>query len=170
MEIASSLKEKLKGTVVVVGIGNITKGDDGAGPELIRRLKLSKLSTLNSKLFLLDVGEVPENYLERIIQYKPDTILLIDAVDFRNKPGEVRIFNSSNIGNTHISTHCGSLSLVINYLKKESTSEIFLIGIQPQNLNTGEKLSAPVSSALEEIVDGLKQIFSVRRKTIILSR
>lgn len=157
MEITSFLKEKLKGNVAIVGIGNITKGDDGAGPELIRRLKLSQLSTLNSKLFLVDAGEVPENYLEKIVQYKPDTILLVDAIDFKGKPGEVKIFNSSDLDSIHISTHCSSLSLVINYIKQESISDVFLIGIQPQNLNIGEGLSKSVSSALEEIVNGLNK-------------
>jgi len=33
------LKEKLKGKVVIVGIGNSLRGDDGAGPELIKSLK-----------------------------------------------------------------------------------------------------------------------------------
>ena len=31
----------LKGKVLVVGIGNVLRGDDGAGPELLRELKNS---------------------------------------------------------------------------------------------------------------------------------
>lgn len=141
----------LKGKIVVVGIGNTLRGDDGAGPELIRKLKKSFPHSQPPPIYLIDAGEVPENYLQKISGYKPDTVLLVDAVDFRGRPGAVRIAEASAIRNDSVSTHNASLKLVMEYLEKETRADIFLLGIQPGNLAFGSGLSEPVKQALDRI-------------------
>ena len=159
MEIVSSIKERLKGTIVILGMGNMIKGDDGAGPHLIERLRVKNLRPKNQKLFLLDVGEVPENYLEKIVQYRPHTILLVDAVNFGGEPGAIRIFEPSDVEDVKVSTHCSSLALIIKYLENQTNSDIFFIGIQPKELRIGVKLSDEVSLALEEIANFLQSLY-----------
>lgn len=144
-------RNRLKGKIVIVGIGNTLRGDDGAGPELIRRLKNSFSQSQPPSIYLIDAGEVPENYLQKIAGYKPDTILLVDAVDFRGRPGAARIVEASAIRNDSVSTHNASLKLVMEYLKKETRADIFLLGIQPGNLTFGSGLSEPVRRAVERI-------------------
>jgi len=65
------LKKRLGGRVVIVGIGNVLRGDDGAGPELIEQLKNSKLSTLKSKLSLIDVARFRRTIWERLPNISP---------------------------------------------------------------------------------------------------
>ena len=149
------LKDRLKGKVVIVGIGNILRGDDGAGPELIKRLEFRKFSTLNSKLFLMDVGEVPENYLEKIARCNPDVILLVDAVNLESSPGSIKIVEQDAIRGEGLSTHNASLKLAIEYLKKETKADILLLGIQPGNLKMNRGLSEPVKQALNRIEESL---------------
>ncbi len=151
MSAVPSLKDRLKGRIVVVGIGNTLRGDDGAGPELIRKLKNSPSNIRYSTLYLIDAGEVPENYLQKIAGYKPDTVLLVDAVDFRGRPGATRIAGASVIRNDSVSTHNASLKLIMEYLEKETRADIFLLGIQPGNLTFGSGLSEPVKQALDRI-------------------
>lgn len=162
------LKDRLKGKVVVVGIGNTLRGDDGAGPELIKRLKnslqftayslqkKSQLFTVNCELVLMDVGEVPENYLEKIAGYKPDVILLVDAVNLGGPPGSIKIVELEVLVDGGLSTHNASLKLVIEYLKKETKADILLMGIQPGNLKINSELSKPVKQALNRIEDILR--------------
>lgn len=145
------LRNHLKGKIVIVGIGNTLRGDDGAGPELIRRLKNSFSHSQLPPIYLIDAGEVPENYLQKIAGYKPDTILLVDAVDFRGRPGAARIAEASAIRNDSVSTHNASLKLVMEYLEKETRADIFLLGIQPGNMAFGSGLSEPVRRAVERI-------------------
>lgn len=157
------LKKRLKGKVVVVGIGNTLRGDDGAGPELIRILKKHfscnvKCEMFNEKtvthytshitLFLMDVGEVPENYLGKIAEHRPDTIMLVDAVDFGSPPGSIRIIEKDALKEKGFCTHNASIKLIMEYLGTKTESIVFLLGVQPtKNFQTGSKLSEPVKQA-----------------------
>ena len=143
----AKLKDRLKGKVSIVGIGNPLRGDDGVGPEIIKRVKNPL-----PNLLLSDVGEVPENFLEKIVKEKPDTIVLIDAVDLRASPGTIKIIERENIKDESLSTHNVSLKLVAKYLQKETSADIFLLGIQPQNTEFGKEISDPVRGGLERIV------------------
>ena len=150
------LKKRLRGKVVIVGIGNVLRGDDGVGPELIEQLKNSKLSTLKSKLSLIDVSEVPENYLGKIAEHKPDTIMLVDAVDFGSPPGSVRIIEQEALKEESLSTHSTSIKLTMKYLRTKTKSVVFLLGIQPtRNFQMGSRLSEPVKQAIRRIEEFL---------------
>lgn len=149
------LKNKLKGKILIIGLGNVMRGDDGAGPELIRRLNNSNLVAINPQLFLMDVGEVLENYLEKIVKYKPNTILLVDAVDFEAPPGSVKIIDIETIKNESFSAHNISLKLTLKYLKERTNADIFILGIQPKSLEMNSKLSEPVKQAIKQIEEYL---------------
>ena len=152
-----TLKEKLRGKVAIVGIGNVMRGDDGAGPELIARLNDAQRTTTDAKLLLINAGEVPENYLSKIIEFNPDTILLIDAVDLKEPPGSIKLVEQDEIINAGFSTHNSSLVLVINYLRNEIETNILLLGIQPQGTGLMTGLSEPVKagiSKIEQIIRG----------------
>jgi len=149
----AKIKDMLRGKVLIVGIGNPLRADDGVGPEIIRRLRGRLPSSL-----LFDVGEVPENYLEKLVKENPDTIVLIDAVQFDSKPGTVRIIEKDNITNESLSTHRISLSMVKDYLEKETCADIFLLGIQPETIKLGKGISEPVRKSLEKIVDMIERL------------
>ncbi len=148
-------KDKLKGRVLIIGMGNVIRGDDGAGIELVRRLNNSNLVVINPQLFLMDVGEVIENYLEKIVKYKPDTVLLVDAVDFEAPAGSVKIIDIETIKNESFSTHNISLKLTLKYVKERTNADIFILGIQPKSLGMNNKLSEPVKQAIKQIEEYL---------------
>ena len=151
----ANFKNRLQGKVSIVGIGNRLRGDDGVGPEIIKRLK-SILPTL----LLFDVGETPENYLEKIAREKPNTIVLIDAVELGASPGTIKIIEGDDIRNESFSTHNVSLKVVVNYLQKESSGDVFLLGIQPETIEFGRGISKAVRESLENIVETLEAGFS----------
>jgi hydrogenase 3 maturation protease len=145
------IRDRLKGRVAIVGVGNRLRGDDAAGPELIRRLESSQLAILDSELFLIDVGEVPENFLQKIAGHKPDVILLVDAVNFQRSPGSVEIIELDAVGEQGLSTHHVSLKLAMMYLKEETEADVFILGIQPRSLEMHGGLSEPVEQAINQI-------------------
>ncbi|MFQ5867253.1 MAG: hydrogenase maturation peptidase HycI [bacterium] len=151
----AKLKNRLQGKALIVGIGNPLRGDDGVGPEIINRLK-NPLPTL----FLFDVGEVPENYLEKIGKEKPDTIVLIDAVDLGAPPGTIKIIERDDIRDESLSTHNVSLNLVAKYLQEETSADVFVLGIQPRTVEFRREISRPVRESLENIVETLEEGFS----------
>jgi len=140
------LQAHLWGKVVILGIGNTLRSDDGAGSILAARLK-------NKTSFLaLDAGPNPENYLGKIIQEKPDNIVIIDAVDLDISPGEFRVLEAQDVNTTHLfSTHNASIALTINYLQSNLRTDIIILFIQPKSIAFGDNLSSEVSSALDKL-------------------
>ena len=149
----TKLENRLQGKVSIVGIGNRLRGDDGVGPEIIKRVE----NPLPS-LLLFDVGEVPENYLGKIVKQKPDAIVFIDAVDFDAPPGTIKVIETDDIRNESLSTHNVSLNLVAEYLQRETSADIFLLGIQPETTEFGREISLPVREGLEKVVKMLERV------------
>ena len=119
------LKTHLKGKVVILGIGNALRSDDGAGSILASRIK-DKVSHI-----VYDAGASPENYLSKIVKDKPDTLLIIDAADFGGKPGELNLLEQDDLKSVNIfSTHNTSISLTINYLRNNIKVDIITLVIQ----------------------------------------
>jgi len=132
--------------IVVLGVGNILRKDDGLGQLIAQKLK----EKVDIPVF--DGGDAPENYLEKILAHNPETVLIIDTVDFNGKPGEVRIFEQNELLHRDFSTHGMSLKLVMEYLKNRGVKEVKLIGVQPKDTGFGEGLSKEVRQSLEKVI------------------
>ncbi|HSW38330.1 MAG TPA: hydrogenase 3 maturation endopeptidase HyCI [Acidobacteriota bacterium] len=128
---------------VLLGAGNPLRGDDGAGPALIRRLR----NRTNATLF--ECEDVPENYLGDIVKTRPDTIVVVDAVNLGMKPGAAAILDEENLQSVGWSTHHASLRPLIKYLKANTQAEIFVLGIQPKSTELGRKISPEVRRTLK---------------------
>ena len=147
----NSLKGRLKGNIVIVGIGNPLRGDDGTGQKLVQILR-SKYPTLPN-ITLIDAGEAPENYLFKIPILNPDTIMLVDAADFDAPAGTAKIIDPDDLPERGFSTHTASLKLIIDILKNQTDADVFLLGIQPKSIKLGDEISPPVSEAIEKIAE-----------------
>jgi len=134
-----------KGKVVIVGIGNLLRSDDGLGVVLIQRLK-DKI-----KAPCIDVGTAPENYAGSIAKEAPDTILLVDALHLDLAPGKYEILKKQDILNSGFSTHDLSPKMFIEYLEKTTKANIYLLGVQPASVAFGEELSAEVETTLKRL-------------------
>ena len=146
---------KLRGSsTVIVGIGNILKGDDGAGPLVCERLKQAKVSA-----GLIDAGTVPENYIQTIIKKAPRTLLVIDAIDFGAEAGTIRIFEPRQLNSHVISTHTLSPRLFVDIICRSVRVDVYFVGIQPAQTQLGESISAAVSTAIEQLSGVLVEIF-----------
>jgi len=141
------LKLHLSGKTVILGIGNTLRSDDGVGSILATRIQDK------TPYIVYDAGSSPENYLGKIIKDKPDTILLMDAVDFGGEAGEFRMLEGEDIQTVNFfSTHDASISLAISYLKNSlKTVDIIILAIQPEMLAFGDKLSPQISTTLEKL-------------------
>ncbi|OGW74733.1 MAG: hypothetical protein A2Z72_07980 [Omnitrophica bacterium RBG_13_46_9] len=138
-------KDILKGKVVIVGIGNKMRGDDGFGPALVGEIEGSV------KAVCIDAGNSPENYTGKIANENPDTVLLVDAVHLDLKPGEYEILKSSEIEKSGFTTHDISPRMFIEYLKNRTGADIYMLGIQPENISLGARMSPSVKKTLSEI-------------------
>ncbi|MEW6171320.1 MAG: hydrogenase 3 maturation endopeptidase HyCI [Candidatus Omnitrophota bacterium] len=142
---------KIDSKTLILGIGNVLKGDDAAGSILAQRLK--------AKINIIDAGITPENYAGKIVEFKPSYLWLIDAIDFKAKPGTWKIFKPEELFSQNLFfTHNYSLELFCDYIKKNIEVPIYILGIQPKSIKLGDKLSQEVESALLEIEKELLNI------------
>jgi len=143
MKTLESLFRKIGPKFVLLGVGNPLRGDDGAGPELLRRLR-NKTSAI-----LLDCEEVPENYLGEIAAIQPETVVVIDAVNLGTRAGAVALLEEDNFQSIGWSTHHGSLRPMIKYIKANTKADVFVLGIQPKSTEFGTEISSEVRQTLD---------------------
>lgn len=159
-----------KGKIVIVGIGNTLRSDDGFGPALIARLKdkvnpvreCGKKSTQGFsngvKALCIDAGSAPENYLGKIVRENPGTILIVDVVCLGLSAGEHRILKKQDLLNSGLGTHNIPLPMFIEYLEHHTAADIYMLGVQPQSLALGGEMSDQVKKALSEVEGFLLKI------------
>ena len=139
---------------IILGIGSTLKGDDGAGPLVCQKLK--KVGICGD---VLDAGTVPENYIQKITGKAPHNLLIIDAIDYGEKPGTIRLFRPDQLSSHVISTHSLSPRLFVDMICQNIDVDVYFVGIQPMQMQLGQPVSTPVKQAIEQLTEALIQIF-----------
>ena len=132
---------------LLLGIGNDLLGDDGVGSFVAQELKGTDWTTI-------DAGIVPENFIRPIRNQKPDTVVIVDAVEMGYEPGTIRIIPLEYIRDCGVGTH--QLPLTFLAEQMSSWSKVMIIGIQPGTLDPDAPLSEPVKRAATELIAHLK--------------
>ena len=135
-------KEILKGKIVLFGIGNTLRGDDALGPMLVEMLR-GKVNAV-----CINAEGSPENFLGKVIKEDPDTLLIIDAVYLNAGPGEYRLLAPEELEDSVSTTHDIPLTMLIDYLRSEKNMSIYILGIEPQHLDLGRKVSLKVKQTI----------------------
>jgi hydrogenase 3 maturation protease len=132
---------------VIIGIGNEFRGDDGIGPYITGKINSGE----NLKTFSIN-GRF-EDYIDAIVKINPELIVVIDAANFEGEPGEFRRFSIDNLKeNDIISTHTMPVLFYLELLKDRlPAAEITIIGIKPQDISMGNKISGKVRDAGDKI-------------------
>ncbi len=102
--------------LLIVGVGNLLRGDDRIGSEIAKDL------IARGENNVIDCEDSPENYILRILELKPKKVIVVDACDFKGKPGDFRLFRKSEWEKllfTSFSTHTLPLSLFMSLIEKE---------------------------------------------------
>jgi hydrogenase 3 maturation protease len=139
--------------VVVLGVGDSLRGDDGAGPLLV-----SKLAGRTSAL-LVDGGNMPENQTRPVLEARPDVLLIVDAAEWGAAPGALSVVDEAQIGNETIGTHGMSLALFLRFLRTGTPARVYLIGIQPKHKDFMKRMSAEVRRSVARLADLIAEAF-----------
>ena len=141
---------KSKNEILILGVGNSMRHDDGVGPASIQLLQKKPEPNVD----YLDGGVDGLALIDVIQEYSK--VIIIDAVNMGCDPGEIRTFSAKQakikIKNDALSTHGFGLAEVIGLLEKLGCkTEIKIIGIQPKDISFGEGLTEPVQYAVKNI-------------------
>ena len=156
-ELIDFLKPFRDSPTVIMGIGNILKGDDAVGPLVCERLKNENISA-----YVIDAATVPENYIQTIIKKAPHNLIVIDAISFDAVPGTIRVFQTEQLDSMVISTHTLSPRIFVDMIRQSIELNIMFIGIQPEQTQLGSTVSKQVSRAIEELSQILLKSFPPR--------
>ena len=144
-----------KSLVHLVGVGNTLRRDDGAGIEVVRKLRRIRASNGLCKVYR------PSDRVESVISkidYDADQAVIVDAADFNSTPGSVICGALNSIRTRFFATH----NIPISALPGVSShlDRIAILGIQPKDIGVGEGFSRPVAESVDQIVrvlSGLSQ-------------
>ncbi len=138
----SRLDGRIRGTVVVAGVGVAGRGDDAAGTVLARRLRLAGVPAV-------DCGDRPEDFTGEIAKARADTVLIVDAAEMGAEAGGVGVFGAGEVGAGGCDTHNAPLVTLMRYLEMRTGATVLLLGIQPAVIADAPTLSPSVAGALD---------------------
>jgi len=147
--LAEHLAEVLTARSVIVCVGNDLCGDDGAGPAVAAAVE----GKVPWEVF--DVRGVPENFIVKIVEAAPDTVLLVDALSFDAPPGAVELLAGESITGQGPSTHGPAPVAFLDLLNMMHPCRRVVLGVQPVTGDFGEPMTDPVKSGVDLIVRGL---------------
>jgi hydrogenase maturation protease len=137
---------------LVLGFGNVLLSDDGAGVQLVERLR-SELGP-NAAEFV-DGGTLSFSLLSYV--EATDSMLVIDAADLNSAPGTIELFEGAAMdeflkSSRRRTVHEVGLIDLLDMARLQDClpSQRALLCIQPGRIDWCETLSAPVAEALPE--------------------
>ncbi len=148
--------------ILILGVGNTSKGDDAAGILCAGKLKKLMSEKARTRLKILLGHETPENTTGEIRKFHPNLVLILDAAQGQYNPGTVFIVEKDDIEDDGVSTHRISLALLVSYLEETIGCKVMVLGIQPLDLGLGEKISPIVKDSAKNLAAFLAQIIGVK--------
>jgi hydrogenase maturation protease len=143
-------------SVLVLGLGNPLRGDDGIGPHVIEALNRRGLpegaTALDAGTGGLDLLQILEGWERAII---------IDAADVGREPGQFARFTPDEarfVGSEDATfLHNAGLAEVLALADAvgQPLPEMVIFGVQPEKIGWGEGLSEAVEAALPALVDAV---------------
>jgi hydrogenase 3 maturation protease len=141
--------------VVVAGIGNPIRMDDFVGTKIVQDLQ----GKVSEKVYLIECETVPENFIQKIIDFNPTRILLIDAAILGLESGDSRLIKPERLAAfPAYSTHALPLRIFCEYLAKTTKAKIALLLMEPKKADFGEGLTPEVETSAQKIVDILLRV------------
>lgn len=135
--------------IAVVGMGNLLLSDDGVGVHVLHKLR----QTEHDGVQLIDAGTAVIHAADCLRGF--NRILVIDAVKGGQSPGTVYLMDGDAVleNDFSLSVHALGLKTALRFLAPDETPAVWmLIGVEPENLGYGMRLSPPVWSALADVV------------------
>ena len=116
----------MKVKIILCGIGDKEAGDDFFGPYIISQIKET------SNLKKINCGNIPENYLNKIIDQEPDLVVFFDTLRIDNDNAVTIIVDEEllNLNPGSTSTHNLPFSAVCMLIKSLCRANVWLVGIK----------------------------------------
>ncbi|APE34335.1 peptidase M52 [Nocardia mangyaensis] len=144
--------------VLVAGIGNIFLGDDGFGPEVVRRLPPH-----GDPVRVVDYG-IRGMHLAYDLLDPWDALILVDAVPDRGAPGTLAVFHAEPdpAGAARLDAHAMNPDAVFASVRAlgGTLPPTVVVGCQVASVDEGIGLSERVTAALDRAVAVVAEVIA----------
>jgi hydrogenase 3 maturation protease len=153
---SDTLHRRIKNTtrLAIIGIGDELILPDRLGMYAAREFEQHHLPGV--RVFF--AGTVPESITGPLRRYQPGHILFLDAADMGARPGTIAVIEPERILVSFVSTHVLPLSVVMDYIERETGAGVTLLGIQPDLTGSDRDLSEEDQAYLGRNLLELSQI------------
>ena len=142
---------------LIAGIGNVFLGDDGFGVEVAGRLARQAFPP---GVKVVDCGIRARDLAYELLDGGYDTAILVDAVARGEAPGTVSLIDPVDLqqgfGPTTpaLDAHAMNPAAVLSFLNALGgvPTRIWIVGCEPESVEEGIGLSAPVTAAVGEAI------------------
>lgn len=142
--------------LIILGVGNELKSDDGIGPFIIKNLMAENIES--DRLLLINAETVPENFTGKIRKENPSHVIIVDACLMGCRPGDIQIVDKDDFASIGISTHSMSLSYFVKYLEKDTDFNIIFVGIEPETMDWGANPTEAVEKTAHDFIKIIRGI------------
>ncbi len=149
--------------LMVAGIGNVLLQDEGIGVYLVRKLK-KEISGIQT----VEIGT--EMWKLSLICEKVKNLLIVDAVNYGEKPGSCYFFSEFEISDFSFSLHDKNFLSEILILKKMKgyPKNFYIFGVEPFEIEWKEGLSDFMKGKFKEILKNLKKVcYEISQKEMV---
>lgn len=157
-DLALALRARLGRSVVVMGIGNPERADDGAGLLVARLVADAAPETPprnalpgGRRVTVLLAEDVPESWVGPASAARPDTVLMVDAAHLGAAPGSAALLEPEDLQGGAAFTHRTPLALLSTFLRRETGADVLLLAIQPRSVEWGGPMSREVEDSARHL-------------------
>lgn len=144
---------------LVAGFGNVLRGDDGFGVEVVRRLQVDENPPEGTELLEVGTGGIA---LAQALMSPYERLVVVDAMKRGGEPGTVYVLRVESVEalrsvDMHMAVPSRALGLAqaIGPLPPQ----IFMVGCEPADVDELEmSLSAPVQDAVGHAVQAIRRL------------
>lgn len=149
--------------VLVAGIGNLFLGDDGFGPEVVRRLVGPGQEPLPERTRVVDYG-IRGMHLVYDLLDGYDALVLVDALPGDGAPGDITVLEvgEDDLGSGAFDPHGMAPVAVLASLPQlgGSLPPTYLVGCRPATVEEGIGLSEQVAAAVPLAMVAVRTLLS----------
>ena len=146
---------------LVAGFGNVLRGDDGFGVEVVRRLQVEENPPEGTELLEVGTGGIA---LAQALLTPYERLVVVDAMKRGGEPGTVYVLRVESVEalrsvDMHMAVPSRALGLAqaIGALPPQ----IFMVGCEPADVDELEmSLSAPVQDAVGYAVQEIRRLLA----------